>query len=217
MRYYLVVHDLKSYGQHPDLIGSRTADRTFRSIKKGDRIIFYAIGKKLVGIFKVSQPGRLLGKDRYWHPKHLVYDIEPVLRPPVPLDFEPYEFGLKMLRRAASEMSEQQYKKIVLWLLGFEEFPEQMNHDMLVALFTKMHSELGYPKIKFIQQQFPDCTAIDRKGREVRIEFEVFATEFQRDSTHQIEKCDKVICWEDDWGPTAPSGKVLSIRQWLFE
>ena len=68
-----------------------------------------------------------------------MYEIEPILLPPCPLDFEPYEFGLKMLRKAAFELSEDKYGKIVLWLLSFKEFPEQMNHDMVIALFIKMH------------------------------------------------------------------------------
>jgi hypothetical protein len=216
MRQWLIVHDLKSYRQHPDLIGHKKPDTRFRSIKQGDRIVYYAKGKKLVGIFKVSQPGRILGKDRFWDSEDLVYGIEPILRPPYSLDFEPSEFGLKMLQGTAFELLEDQYKRILSWLLGLEGFPEQMNHDMVAALFVKMHSYLGYPKIKLIQQPFPDCIALDKKGREVRIEFEVWATEFQRDPSHQIEKCDRIVCWEDDWGATAPPGKVLSIQQYLF-
>ena len=217
MRHWLIVHGLDAYQQHPNLIGHAKPDVKFRSIKSGDKIVYYAPGKKLVGIFEISQPGRQLGKDRYWREGELVYDIQPVLRPPSPLDFEPSEFGLKGLRRTASKISEDQYKTIVLWLLGFESFPEPMNHETVVALFVKMHCDLGYPKIKFLQKEFPDCIALDKEGQEVRIEFETKATEFQRDPSHKVEKCDKIICWEDDWGAMAPRGKIISISQWLFE
>jgi hypothetical protein len=217
MHYWLVVHDIESYMQHPNLIGHHKPDASFRSIRKGDRIVYYARGKKLVGVFRVSQDGRILGRDRYWDPRDLVYEIERVLRPPSPVDCEPSQLGLKALRRTASELSEEQYKRILLWLFGFEEFPEQMNHDTLVALFVKMHSDLGYPRIRLVQQQFPDCIAIDKEGKEARIEFEVKATDFQKDSSHRIEKCDRIVCWQDDWGSMAPPNKVLSIQRWLFE
>jgi len=212
MRYWFIVHDLESYGQHPDLIGMLHPDRNFRSIRKNDRIVFYAKGKKLVGVFSITQNGRILGKDRYWNPKDLVYDITPVLLPPSPLEFEASKFGVTMLRRTTTPLSEDQYRKILLWLLSLEGFPEEMNHDMVVALFTKIHLDLGYPTIRIIRPQFPDCKALDKNGREAKIEFEVRATDFN----HNINECDKIICWEDDWGATAPQGKVLSIREWLF-
>jgi len=216
MGYWFIIHDLESYEEHPNLIGMLHPDRNFRSIRRDDKIVYYAVGKKLVGIFSVAQKGRILGKDRYWKPDDFVYDIVPVLRPPVPIDFEAKEFGVTMLRRTTTPLSKDQYEKILLWLLRFEKFPEEMNHDMLVALFVKMHSDLGYPTIKLIRPQFPDCITLDENNNEAKIEFEVRAMDFQRDPSHDLDKCDKIICWEDDWGGTAPEGKILSLKEWLF-
>jgi len=69
MRYWFIIHDLGSYKEHLDLIGMLHPDRNFRSIRKDDKIVYYAKGKKLVGVFPVTQPGRMLGKDKYWRPE----------------------------------------------------------------------------------------------------------------------------------------------------
>jgi hypothetical protein len=216
MRYYLIVHDLESYRVHHDLVSTREPDKTFRNMRKGDRILYYAKwdkkrkeGKKLVGVFRVSQEGRPNPEGDPW--KGHGYPIEPILLPPSPLDFEPSKFRL-VWRRAANAISEDQYRRIVSWILGFEDFSEQMNHDMVIALFAKIHSDLGYPKIQIIRSEFPDCIAFDNKGRKVRIEFEPKATDFD----HEIDDCDKIVCWENDWGSSAPSGKIISIREWFF-
>jgi len=117
MGYWFIVHDLKSYQQHPELIGHVKPDRSFRSIRENDRIVYYAKGKKLVGVFRVTQPGRILRKDKYWHEKDLVYEIKPVVLPPSPLDFEAANFEITMLRRTTTRLTEKQYRHVLCWLL----------------------------------------------------------------------------------------------------
>jgi len=215
MRYWFIVHNLKSYKQHPDRIGHSNPDRNFRSIRKDHRIVYYAKPKKLVGIFRVTQDGRKLRRNGY---SVHVYGIKPILRPISPIDFEAKDFGVTALRRTTTPLTEEQYGEILSWLLGLsnEAISDVMSHDMVVALFAKMHRDLGYPTIYKVQPLFPDCLAFDEKDQSVSIEFEVKATDFQREKSHRIGGCDRIVCWEDDWGSTAPQGKVLSIKEWLF-
>lgn len=63
MNYWFIVHDLKAYGQHKDLIGCRLKEpgvyqpwfKQFSEIKKGDKIVYYAAGSNvIIGIFAVD-------------------------------------------------------------------------------------------------------------------------------------------------------------------
>jgi len=218
MHHYLIVHSLHAYRVHPDLIskGEYRRDKVWRGIRKNDRVLYYAKwdghrneGKKLVGVFKVSAEGRINPKGDPWK-GGLGYPIEPVLIPQCPIDFSPRKFGLTHIK-AANQITEQHYREVVLWMLGFEDLAP-IYHETVVALFVKMHSSLGYPRIRLMQSGFPNCLAVDTKGKQARIEFEVKATDFD----HKIEDCDKVICWEDDWGSTAPSSKIISLKEWIF-
>lgn len=47
---------------------------------------------------------------------------------------------------------------------------------------------------------FPDCFAL-RNGKTVGIEFELYASNFERHKHHQhenLDKCDIIVCWEND-------------------
>ncbi len=88
------------------------------------------------------------------------------------------------------------------------------NEMEVVALFSKMHFELGYPTITRVQPQFPDATVRDQKKREKKIEFKFKSMEFEK-SGYDKTKVDKVICWEDDWGPLAEV-PVLELRSFIY-
>lgn len=89
-KYWFVVHDLESFRQHPDLIGSRVKEpgvqepsyRRFGEIKKGDRIVYYAKGDMVVvGIFEVASNMEYRKDDPEWG-EIMVFKIDPVTMPP---------------------------------------------------------------------------------------------------------------------------------------
>jgi hypothetical protein len=89
MNYWFIVHDLKAYGQHKNLIGSRLKEpgvykpwfKQFSEIKKGDKIVYYATRSNvIVGIFDVASEMRYLANDPHWN--SMVYTIKPAEIPP---------------------------------------------------------------------------------------------------------------------------------------
>lgn len=75
-----------------------------------------------------------------------------------------------------------------------------VNEQGVVFLFSKVHDDLGI-KIEGIQQAYPDARGRRFNGKgwvEERIEFEYKASDFQTHG-HDIEKCDIIVCWTNDW------------------
>lgn len=90
MKYWLVVHDLKAYRDHIDLIGAAVKEpgvkkpwfRQFADIQKGDKVVYYATRDKVVvGIFDVVSDIMHLTDDPFWI-EDMVYEIRPVEMPP---------------------------------------------------------------------------------------------------------------------------------------
>ena len=96
-----------------------------------------------------------------------------------------------------------------------------VNELGVVALFSMYHRELGFPYILKIQRDYPDAIAIDEFGDVKLIEFELFASNFIAHG-HDPDKCDHIICWENDLDENAQdekirmlSKKVLALRERL--
>jgi hypothetical protein len=219
--HWLVVHDAPSYIQHPDKVGlnknAAKSDRIFRTIKKDDRIIYYArqANKQAIGIFNVASSGYLSPK-RLWGGKpyeHYVYDIEPVYISPIGHfgQIDTKKFGIKTLHgRTAIKLTHNQYKNIVTEMLGMQDPTDE---DEVIALFSKIHQYLGFVSIKSIGRSFPDCMA-SKKRKEVRIEFEEPSSMFNSHG-HNPKDCDLIVCWTDDLGPLAPVS-VLEMREFVY-
>jgi hypothetical protein len=77
--YWIVVHDLKAYKEHPNLIGKEIRLRgKIDSIKPRDKIVYYCTGDSVIrGTFDVVSSGYILRNDQFWIGEHVVYDIEP--------------------------------------------------------------------------------------------------------------------------------------------
>jgi hypothetical protein len=67
----------------------------------------------------------------------------------------------------------------------------------VVFLFSKYHIKLGFPLITKIAPAFPDAEVLDDKGRQKKIEFEVFSSDFLSHG-HDPKGCDFILCWEDN-------------------
>lgn len=90
VKYWLIIHSLRAYGQHSDLIGCSVKEagvkepgfRRFADIQEGDKIAYYATGDHVVvGLFDVVSDIWHLTHDSHWK-EDMVYNIRPVEMPP---------------------------------------------------------------------------------------------------------------------------------------
>jgi hypothetical protein len=95
---------------------------------------------------------------------------------------------------------------------------EPRNEQEVVALFAAMLPHLDTKWIfETVQVPFPDCTVIDendKERKEILIEFELYASAFI-DHKHDINKCDWIVCWADDWGNWDGKVKVMELYKEL--
>ncbi len=96
MNRWLVIHRKEAFSQHNNLIGCKTIKYrkriitkpiTFLEVRKGDLIVYYMIGKLIIGIFKVISDIEYLNNDAYWG-NMAIYRIEPLLKPKKPIPIQ---------------------------------------------------------------------------------------------------------------------------------
>jgi hypothetical protein len=214
--YWFVTHDIPSYRQEPDKIGrgikGARRDKVFRGIKDEDRIIYYVKNKVVAGVFRVISDMYLSPKS-LWDGKpntHYVYDIEPIYASSIerPIRIDPEDYKLQHKQRTVIKLSPDQYKNIALDILGMDEPRSEAG---VISLFCKVHRELGFPFIKVLRDRFPDCIAVNNRGKEIRIEFEEPSSKFD----HDPKGCDLIVCWKDDLGKLALVD-VLELREFIY-
>jgi len=205
MEYWFVQHDIDAYWDRPDAIGSPKTralrDRNFRQMHKGDKVVYYAKGKRTLGLFQISSERWLELKSwsRSRKDPHMAYQIKPVCAGVFKLD--PSGFGIGTTRgRTVIHLTKEQYRMMIVHMLGMED-PE--NHEGAVALFAKLHRACGFPKLLKVREAYPDIVALDENGRETRIEVEFESATFEREHMGEADKCDTVVCWRDTWGRAA--------------
>lgn len=96
--------------------------------------------------------------------------------------------------------------------LGIKKVPDYENE--VLALFSKLHNELGFPVLVEVQPLFPDVIAENREGKEKSIELEVWASNFD----HDPKGCDYLVCWDNDLGSESPKDfpEIISIKTHLL-
>jgi hypothetical protein len=215
--YWLIVHNERSYEEHPDKIGlgkgKAKGDKNFKSIRNEDRIIYYAKNKQSLGLFRVVSKGYLSTRG-LWGGKpgeHYVYDIEPICVAPTKnlVELDTKDYGIKSLHgRTAVKLTRDQYKSMKSKILGMDDPASEAG---VFCLFSKIHRFLGFQFIKEIKDRFPDCIALDNEGKEVRIEFEESSSKFD----HNEKECDFIICWRDDSGGFTQL-QVIELRELIY-
>jgi hypothetical protein len=80
-----------------------------------------------------------------------------------------------------------------------------------VLLFGRLLDHLPRPlAIESVRTGFPDCRATDSAtGETICIEFELKASHYFRDHLRREERCDWIVCWNDDLGPGAPASPCI--------
>lgn len=86
---------------------------------------------------------------------------------------------------------------------------EPRTENEVLFLFAKLHKRLGFKDMSIIKKEYPDCIAVDYKGRSIRIEFEYYSKSFH----HDVNGCDLIVCWEHDW-KECPL-KVISLKEFI--
>ena len=217
MKYWLVRHKTRSYRSHNDRIGREreAAQRIpyFRNIKKGHKVVYYTVDtQEVIGLFEIESEKWFEFK---WDNDCYCYKIKPIFVPSRPLNFNTKvrkKLGVSLVPRGTvSPLSVPDYRKVKSLILGMDD---PTNHEGVVALFSKIHRELGFPIIKKLRTKFPDAIVENEEGNEERIEFEYKSMTFQREG-HSAEKCDKVICWIDDWG-SAAEVEVQELKKFIY-
>jgi len=210
-KFWYVRHPFSWFKKHPNIISwsKSEASITFGKVDINDKIIYYSYKepKGIVGLFEITS------KMYEAYPEKSMlewcYDIKPLYIPKGdewPKEFSPKHDAELSLRPmgAIFRLKPDQYRKIKSFLLGMNE---PTNHEGIVALFSKIHREIGFPLIKEIRQSYPDAIVRDAEGKEKRIEFEFDSDDFRRDmekGKHDPKECDVIVCWKDGWGQTRP-------------
>ena len=176
MQFWYVRHPFSFYEKRPDIIDLKKffaeKNALFKSIKVSDKIIYYShiSPKGIVGLFEVKSNGdwkQIKGTGRVW-----AYEISPLFL--ANGGHKPVEFVAKKIvgkvdgkylkpMGAVCKLKPEQYARIKAFLLGMEE---PTNHTELETLFSKVHTYLGFQKIKKHQIHYPDAIAIDADGKE---------------------------------------------------
>jgi len=206
--YYIVRHGFSHYVANPREISwieeKSSRDSSWRNLARGDKIILSSpeSPKGIIGLFRIVSDRRRVRSSRG---ASLRYAIEPLYVPngdpwPMKINYK-RDLGLRIETGGTiSRLDPSTYRKIKSLVLGMDE---PVNHDGIIALFSKVHRTLGYRSITAIQREPPDALVEDDKGRQVKIEFEFDSSDYRRDmerGTHRLEDCEVVVCWKDSWG-----------------
>jgi hypothetical protein len=78
MNYWLIIHSLKAFDQHPDLIGTEEKlSKKITGVCKGDKIVYYATGDSvIVGTFDVIGKKQHVEDDDSWQGPHVCMKIK---------------------------------------------------------------------------------------------------------------------------------------------
>lgn len=88
---------------------------------------------------------------------------------------------------------------------------EPSNEQELIFLFAHIYKQLNL-KIVHVRGSFPDCIAKDANNKEVKIEFELYSSNFILHG-HSANKCDYIICWQNDAKINKP--KVIELHKYF--
>ncbi len=217
MAQWVIQHDLTSFSERPDVIGSPQAraerDRSFRQIKKGDKVVYYVKNNMDLGIFLVVSDGWIPLKrwSRIRAEPHLGYRINPVYSEICELKLS--EFGISSTRgRTAILLEQEQYKRIKEHILGMAD---PVDHESTLALFAKLHKGMGFTRLLKVRSEYPDVIALDREGQEKRVELEFQSHTFEREHGAELDESDLIVCWEDTLGQAAKK-PVLAMKNFLY-
>src|ERR1700753_2629956 len=87
------------------------------------------------------------------------------------------------------------------------------NEAGVIFLFGALAERMGFQMLR-VQTEYPDGEALrvvaENRLQWVKIEFEYESRNFLRHN-HDPEKCDLIVCWEDNW-PDAPL-EVVELRK----
>ncbi len=85
------------------------------------------------------------------------------------------------------------------------------NEQGVVVLFQELSKELEYELVD-VQTPFPDAVVIDKYGKELKVEFEYYASNFKAHK-HDLNGCDLIVCWVDNTNNFPIP--VLSLKDYL--
>lgn len=90
------------------------------------------------------------------------------------------------------------------------------NEFGVVYLFASIAPKLRI-RVEEIRAAFPDCIAYQKIGngeKKIRIEFEFKSRNFKTHK-HVAEKCDWIVCWEDNWPECPENLKIIELKNYF--
>lgn len=177
----------------------------YRSIQPRDKVVAYGRGR-------IRGSGTVIGEYDYRHELEFPH-VKPV---EWTVPFEPIKKLPKRLKSKLKQnitilpLKKREFKTIEKLIKKSEKERDFIlyapkNELEIIFLFGCYIKKFGFDKIKKISSQmFPDAIAIDSKGKQVGIEFELFSSaakthERKYGSKGFKKRCNLIVCWEDDW------------------
>jgi len=154
--YWLVLHDLLAYGQHPDMICNFIRDDSpsrwkkpesvlFSKIRNGDRIVYYLTKHSLVvGVFEVVSDIFWPERDEHWS-DIAAFRIKPLRMPP-----QGYFLDFKQLVRN-SQAAFDMFPKKEIW---YSYLQGQTAKKITPRDFRQIEKHLNNPKFLVPQERY---------------------------------------------------------------
>ena len=121
--------------------------------------------------------------------------------------------------KTAAKISKQQVyervgERVNLPILNYAP----LNEKGILLLFGHYMQKLGFSHVEEIRTEFPDVIAVRSVGngkyQRVRIDFEFKSSSFL-EKDHNINECDIIVCWNNDWNDCPI--EVMELSKVLFE
>ncbi len=221
---------IKKYGK------KRSANelwRFYNEIKEGDKILANS-GRYIFGIGTIIKGGYKFNKYLYYQHSQLV---KWELKFWSPTNAEKLELPARLLRRlrailTISELEPNDWEiikeklektnnpfKTISEFEGLSRAPE--TEQEAIVLFSKLSRLSLKMKIESVGTRFPDALIKVKQGdvwQTKSAEFELYSSGFKRHMEvykKDPQKCDMIICWEDDWKDKPKNLKVVELKKEL--
>lgn len=157
MKYWFIIHSLEAYFQHSDYIGKeKKRSRKIEKVKRGDRIVYYAIGDSvIVGTFDIAKGKEEWTDDEKWEghmvcmkikprfiaesPHYIpIHDLIEQINPPINIFPKQKFIPIKFKDRTAVEITSEDFR-------GIEKFIKSYKPDRNLFQGPPNDGNLGEP------------------------------------------------------------------------
>jgi len=205
--------------------------RFYNEVKEGDRVLANS-GRQIFGIGTIIKGGYKFNQNLFYsHSQPINWDLKFW----APTNAKEIGLPTRLLKRICailtiSELESNDWKiiskklhkinnpfKTISEFEGLSRAPE--TEQEAIVLFSKLSQLLLKMKIESVGTRFPDAYIKVKQGnvwRTKSAEFELYSSGFKshmEDYRKDPQKCDMIICWEDDWKDKPKGLKVVELKK----